>query len=152
MHAEYHNYDDDSARSFASDPGAHLQQVETGLSASVQDRSQLLAKPQDGQQLSLDLTPVAATPEPVTAACWFADVTTTQELLTAYDLCRSEYLFEPSLVQVMLRVHHYAEQFRQQIIMRKTIGVGPAQPFDNNQPYSYLIALSSLKACFLCLK
>ena len=113
MHAEYHNDDSDFATGLAS----YLQQAEQGLSVCPQSSSKLLAKREDGQQVSLDLTLVQATPEPVTAAFWFAGVKTAQALLTAYDLCRAECLFEPSLVQTMLRVHHYAEQFRQRILM-----------------------------------
>jgi len=115
MPAESRNFASQFATDLASDLADYLQQTEPGLHACPQSSTQLLAGREHGQPVMLDLTPVTATPEPVTAAHWFEGVKTVQDLITAYESCRETGMVEQEPAH---RVHAYAESFRRQIIER----------------------------------
>ena len=137
---------DEFASDFASDLARHLRQTEPGLTACPDNSNKLLASRGDGQPISLDLRPVQAIPESVTASCWFEGVKTTQDLLTAYDLCRAECGFEQSMVPAMLHVHPYAEHFRQQIVERARLELSDDEACLIAQWVAQLDTYSAIKA------
>lgn len=64
----------------------------------------------------LDLTPFDTKPQPATAAHYFTNITTVDELIHAYHQAKADFIFEDNLDDALLHVASYANDFLQAIL------------------------------------
>lgn len=90
---------------------AELLRQHSALHPCGDDPHKLAARKQNGELVTLDLTPFAATPQPVDAAPFFERVKTIGELIVAYRHARNALRFEDDLPDARRYVHGYAYEF-----------------------------------------
>jgi hypothetical protein len=76
--------------------------------------------------VSLDLTPFAARPEPVSAAAYFAGADKLADLLEGYRAARASRPFEPDIALLDTQVHPYAHRFLDTILTRARVDFNAA--------------------------
>jgi hypothetical protein len=79
--------------------------------------SKILVDSRDGE-VSLDLTPFEARPQPARAAFYFEGVRTIDELLEAYRAARASESFESDHLQLNTKLHPYAREFLEALLNR----------------------------------
>ncbi len=97
------------------------------LRKNTDSNYQILARKQNGEVVSLDLTPFAATPKPADAAGFFSGVHSVAELIVAYHQARQSKLFEPDVAQAVAHVHDYARAFMNQLLAQAETTYSDAQ-------------------------
>lgn len=86
-----------SHTTFAHALAADLMRRESGWQQYPADPCKLLITNENGEPVSLDLTPVCATPQPATAQAYFNGARTTAQLLAAYAQARRAHRFEDDI-------------------------------------------------------
>ncbi|MGH8503992.1 MAG: hypothetical protein ACREVE_16340 [Gammaproteobacteria bacterium] len=77
-------------------------------------------------QVTLDLTPFEAVPQPASAFGYFAGVANLEELLEAYAAARVSRPFESDIPSLSARVHSYAQRFLDELLERASMHVDDA--------------------------
>jgi hypothetical protein len=97
-----------------------LAATETDLRAHPHTPSRALIT---SAQVTLDLTPFEAIPQPASAFGYFAGVADLKDLLEAYQAARASQPFESDVPSLSARVHSYAQAFLDALIerARKTV-------------------------------
>lgn len=107
MSEQYTNYATGLAR--------HLASTEPGFRPHPTEGDKILLE-QQGREVSLDLTPFEAMPEPITAAGFFSSVSNVQQLLDAYREARSTVPFETDISGLQANVDKYANEFLETLL------------------------------------
>jgi hypothetical protein len=77
-------------------------------------------------QVTLDLTPFEAAPQPASALGYFAGVANLEELLEAYAAARASLPFESDVPSLSARVHSHAQRFLDGLLERASMHVDDA--------------------------
>ncbi|MCU7846094.1 MAG: hypothetical protein KZQ93_19840 [Candidatus Thiodiazotropha sp. (ex Monitilora ramsayi)] len=104
--------------SFASALVVELLKQEPALTAATDVSSKILARRPDGVTVSIDLTPVDLTPQPATAAPYFAEVSDATELISAYRAACTALPLEWDDPDAMAGVSLFAAKFRDRLLSR----------------------------------
>ncbi len=107
----------ESCIAFAHNIMADILRHEQGLKPDPAEPCKLLVTNENGDEVSLDLTPVYAMPQPSTAQGYFEKVCTTLQLLDAYTQTRGACRFEDDL-ETGIPVHPFAHTFITDILAR----------------------------------
>jgi hypothetical protein len=111
---------------FASALAEALLQAEERFSPYPGASHKILIKGEDGE-VSLDLTPFEAVPQPPTAAPYFQHVVTIRDLFNAYQEARRSLPFEMDNPQLREHVHSYANAFLDLLFQRALAALGDAE-------------------------